>query len=1115
MSHTDRIQQLLTQKPGLRAQQIATELGLDRTQVSAALQGALGVHQDRAYRWWPKAQDPRPPQPAEEPRPTLLGALCRYYLECLTCESGAGVSIPASAAGGEYLPLRALPFVSRDVVAPESERAVRKMIQKARRERGQLALYIGYALRLRVAQTSEGEEMRIEPVLLYPLQEGVDDVAGTSPPPAPVDWEEPDLLKPAGAVPLFNLEALKHLRAADSGNVIDEATHLSDELGLANPDMELPPWDEIMLRLRHCRPEWDWKEDLNPSRLSEGDPLSELNSPGIYNRAVLLAASRSPFTYGLEVELRKLANQEEETLRDTALGLWLRPEALEAPAPEDRPVIELLPLNTEQRQAVIQGLSAPLTVVTGPPGTGKSQVVISLLANVAWQGGSVLFASKNNHAVDVVESRVNELGSHPLLLRLGKEEHQVRLIQNLSAGLAESSSAEDAAGYAWLARAHEEARQRFAAVQREISSVVALRNAVDEKERAAEPARAIFGEECFAGLRTFDEQGIRRRLDSLARALETARGPGRTAVARLWRSWKPADGLTEELSAAADRLGVPFPSVEPSEDNLDIWAEFHRALADRLEWASRAYAYWRSLDELRQARPLEHLAHDLSRIADESAGQSLDLWRRWLRVWPSRWNADHRRTLAEYLALLQMVAGGEWREETAGKRVFRRYYGLFPKVTRILPCWAVTSLSARGRLPLEPALFDLVVIDEASQCDIASALPLLFRARRAVIIGDPLQLKHVSTVAPQQDRQVLSAHGLAEGTAAWAYSVNSLFDLARSLCRHEHIVNLRDHHRSHRDIISFSNRHFYRGALRVATDHDRLHRPPAAGPAVQWVDVRGRVARPSGGGALNRVEAEAVVGEVRKLVLRDGYSGAIGVVTPFRAQANRIRTLVHHDRELSGRLAALQFVVDTVHGFQGDERDVIFFSPVVSPGVGESTLRFLNRNGYLFNVAVTRARSALIVVGDTQAALDSGVDYLASFAEYARDFGRGREEISRVEAGPEYPPVPNPERVSEWEKVFYRAMYHAGLRPIPQYDEAPYTLDFALFGGERRLDIEVDGENYHRNWDGELCRRDQIRSRRLNDLGWEVMRFWVYEVRDDLERSVERVRAWPRDQGAT
>ena len=87
-------------------------------------------------------------------------------------------------------------------------------------------------------------------------------------------------------------------------------------------------------------------------------------------------------------------------------------------------------------------------------------------------------------------------------------------------------------------------------------------------------------------------------------------------------------------------------------------------------------------------------------------------------------------------------------------------------------------------------------------------------------------------------------------------------------------------------------------------------------------------------------------------------------------------------------------------------------------------------------------------------------------------------------------------------------MHAAGLRPIPQYDETPYTLDFALFDGDRRLDIEIDGENYHRHWDGELCRRDQIRSRRLSDAGWDILRLWVYEVRDDLEGSIARVKAW-------
>src|SRR5207253_9942159 len=100
------------------------------------------------------------------------------------------------------------------------------------------------------------------------------------------------------------------------------------------------------------------------------------------------------------------------------------------------------------------------------------------LANIAWQHGSVLFASKNNHAVDVVESRVNNLGPLPLLLRLGKEEHHARIAQHLTAALAESASTDAADRYTWLMREHEQDRARFAAVQRQSADVVRVRNEV-------------------------------------------------------------------------------------------------------------------------------------------------------------------------------------------------------------------------------------------------------------------------------------------------------------------------------------------------------------------------------------------------------------------------------------------------------------------------------------------------------------------------------------------------------------------------------------------------------------------------------------------------------------
>jgi very-short-patch-repair endonuclease len=407
------------------------------------------------------------------------------------------------------------------------------------------------------------------------------------------------------------------------------------------------------------------------------------------------------------------------------------------------------------------------------------------------------------------------------------------------------------------------------------------------------------------------------------------------------------------------------------------------------------------------------------------------------------------------------------------------------------------------------------VIDEASQCDIASALPLLYRARRAVVIGDPMHLRHISTLSRHQDQELLSKHGLVEDYPGWAYSARSLFDLASSLCRSEDLVALRDHHRSHADIIEFSNEAFYGGRLRIATNHGRLRRPCPAEPAVRWLDVQGNTIRPPGGGAMNEAEAQAVVKEIDRLISQ-GYRGSIGAVSPFRAQANRIREVVCAHESLVARLADVDFLADTVHRFQGDERDVMIFSPVVSSGVSGAAVGFLRRNPNLFNVAISRARAALIVVGDKSAALTGDVDYLARFAAYSVRVGQRQERVATAAAcdlGPEYPAVANPERVSEWDRLFYRALYRVGVRPVPQYSVERDVLDFALLDGNRRLGIEIDGERYHHNWDGELCRRCQIRNQRLMERGWDVMRLWVYQVRDDLDRTVDLVLQWVHGGG--
>lgn len=1104
-----RIIQALEARPGQKAGQIAAFLGVDKQLVNSALYGRLKgrVQQDKGYRWYLKGSSGIDKREEDGPKrlDTPLAKLCRYYLDCLSHDDVGGVSEFASSLYGQpgYVELASLPMFDEAGIDPFDSESGRQLLGRVRRDRNRQAVFLGYPVRLNLIRSrkSNWEGFKVEPLLLFPFQE------------ADSRYAKPTL---GDDLPQINFQALRSLSNAGETSLMEEAIQLAEELGLGNVAGEQPDLDELFARLREIRADWDWQEDIDPYVLGSGTPLANLSQPGIYNRAILVAAERSPYTKGLESELGMLQSVEESKYRGTAIGSWLTRQTIESPPADQQALLEVLPLNSEQRQAVRQALSNPLTVITGPPGTGKSQVVTSILVNAAWQGKTVLFASKNNKAVDVVETRANSLGPRPVLLRLGANEYQTRLADYLVSLLAATATADDHERYRECKAAHTKLQQRSDALDAAFQAVVQLRNEVDALEQRVEQARRDLGDEVFARSRSIDREKLKRVTTHVQGAIDRADRAKQSFLTRLF--WPLVRGKRfERLKAAVDpfqeavqKLGLPLPEGAVDSTTIDDWVRYGPRLAGRVSQVVEAQGYFTKLAALTEGHSIEELSWSRRKLTDDLSANSEVLWQAWLRLQPARMSPEQRKLLGDYGALLQMIVSANDQNRQLGRDVFRRYYQLFPQITSILLCWAVTSLSARGRVPFEPNFFDLLVVDEASQCDIASALPLLFRARRVVVIGDPMQLRHISTLSKQQDQHLLSKHSLVDDYPGWAYSPRSLFDLASSLCRSEDIVGLRDHHRSHADIIEFSNETFYEGRLRVATSYDRLRRPRTDEPAVRWLHVQGKTIRPGTGGAVNEKEARWVVAEIERLISQ-GYQGSIGVISPFRAQANRIRDLIYQHDSLSSRVADLDFLADTVHKFQGDERDVMIFSPVVSAGVQDTALGFLRSNPNLFNVAITRARAALVVVGDHSAAMNCGVDYLARFAAYVeriRSGGQSHKPETPIDYGSEYPPVARPELVSEWERLFYRAAYAAGVRPVPQYPVEKYVLDFAVVIGDKRLNVEVDGERYHRNWDGELCRRDQIRNQRLMELGWDVMRFWVYQVRDDLEQCITRVLQW-------
>ena len=794
------------------------------------------------------------------------------------------------------------------------------------------------------------------------------------------------------------------------------------------------------------------------SRNSELTPLStELRMPGkagLHNVAALFVTSGTRYSASAIRDLAVLAKHSEGQFGGTALGTVLgvaQPERLPPAA-----VLEPIDLTYSQLAAVRSALSEALTVITGPPGTGKSQVVTAILSGAVAQGRTVLFASRNHAALDAVGPRLEELSpERPLMIRLNRrwgDGSPVRISDLIKTLVGRPVSASDRL--------------------RPDNQVLNLSSLDEERAAIMDRAAALaLDREAVAAMEAELAQHLTAlRLD--AEKVAELKAPGDTRSCAKWRiGWI---GRAFRLFAAKKRHQATweeFGCPAPSRTTFDQYAQWVARLgrAKHLMWdiRERASRLPSEEDQSQLGKRLEALTAEIRSVMRRlmpALAKSLD----WM-------DDDERKYLLE-------MRGNTGKGRLSGPEV--------AAVLRHYPIWALSNLTVARFVPPE-LIFDYVVIDEASQCDIASALPLLARAWRAVVVGDPAQLGVVSTLSPDWELELLESLGLssAPGIGRFRQSRNSLFDLASTVnAASRHLLT--DHFRCHADIAAYVEG-FYGSQLSVLTEPTQLNPPPGQRPGLFWEDISGTIEE-ARSGCHSPSEAAAIVDALGRLLVDQRYQGTVGVCTPFREQANRISDKIAESfpPELVNQR---RLIAQTANGFQGDSRDVIFISPCLGPGMPAGSLGFVRDGGNLFNVAVSRARAVCRIFGNVEFARRCGIPHITRLVATCDQHNRRPEDAPVFD--------------SPWEETLFRALDAAGIKCVSQFPIAGRRLDLAWFeNGGRRVDIEVDGDRYHRDPNGLRKVDDLWRDHQLRGLGWEVIRFWVYELRENIDGCVERVR---------
>jgi len=533
--------------------------------------------------------------------------------------------------------------------------------------------------------------------------------------------------------------------------------------------------------------------------------------------------------------------------------------------------------NKTQISAIKNALHNKISIIKGPPGTGKTQTILNLICNLIINDKSVAIVASTNSAIENIEEKLQNKGYNNLIASLGN-------------GIKKASF---------------------------------FSQKVEVEKRLQEKTPKIEVEKLELLLKLFESENKSKLLIDESNKLKLEKE------------------YYEKYFKNTININTNKYHFKNSEDLINYTTNYQKDTNNKnftiFLWLKLIFKYGfkKSLIKVKNRDELlSALEYQFYILKSNELDNEIKL------ITDNLKNLDIKNLIEQYKNISKNILDNYISTNINFNETFslHDYKKRFTNFIKRYPIITTTTLSFMSSIKSD-FLFDYVVIDESSQVSIPSTIPLLNKCKNIVIVGDDKQLQ------PIQENYLIKC----PASSSYNCNNNSLINSFMSIYP-QFTITLLEHYRCNPSIIGFCNLKYYDNLLIPFTSEDNIITPLILYSTVSGNHMR-KIYNGNENGVYNQREIDTIEEILNCNLIIKNEDCKKAIISPYRLQVEKLK---HKFNNIE---------CDTVHKFQGREKDLIIFSPVLDEKMNNKDMEFVD-NPNLINVTVSRAIKQFVLVAD-------------------------------------------------------------------------------------------------------------------------------------------------------